>query len=163
MYNKQSKTKEPENTEHGYNYALFLLNLRLRTEQEIRYKMQGRGYNSAVIEEVLQRLKSNSYIDDEKFVEALVESFKRYKNFGYYIIQKKLMEKHVPRKLVDILLPNLLTVSGEVDIAKRYLAKEGLTVSETSFQARQKIATKLNSRGFRGEVITKIFSGVVPE
>ena len=46
---KQSKTKEPENEQKAYEYAVFLLSLQLRTVGEIREKMEKRGYPPAII------------------------------------------------------------------------------------------------------------------
>lgn len=166
MYRKKlpSKLREPDSVEHGYNYAIFLLGLRLYTEGEVREKMQNRGYSTHVITEVLNRLVVNKYIDDERFAEMMIDNFKRYKTYGLFMVKKKMMEKRLPRELIDTSLERFFSPDEELEVATRYAVKEGLSVHEgMDYTARQKIAYKLGSRGFRSEIVSKILSGYVPE
>jgi regulatory protein len=166
MYAKRrpSKLQEPDSVEHGYNYALFLLGLRLRTEGEIAQKMKERGYTERVIADVTNQLKTNAYIDDARYAEVLIDNYKQYKTYGYFMIKKKMIEKRLTRELIESSLDEFLPVSDELKIARRYLDKEGLEVTgKIDYPTRQKIAYKLNSRGFRSSVISNIFSGEVPE
>lgn len=166
MYGKRtsSKLKEPDSHEHGYSYALFLLNLRLRTEGEVRTKMQERGYAPAVVNSVLEQLKTNSYVDDFRYAEVLIDNFKRFKTYGLYIIKKKMFEKRLPKEVIETSVQENLSVPEEMEIAKKYMNKQGLNIGDAKEYAdRQKIAYKLSQRGFRGEVVSRVFSGEVPE
>ena len=124
IFNKQSKTKEPENETKAYDYAVFLLSLQLRTTGEIREKMAGRGYTSAVIENVLGLLRENKYLDDERYAQVFLENLKVYKNLGYYGIKKKFMMKKLPPELISKVLDEGLSLDEELKIAKRFLKKE---------------------------------------
>jgi|GEM_PF-597342 SOS response regulatory protein OraA/RecX len=177
---KKSKTKEPENTNKAYEYAVFLLSLQLRTVGEIRQKMEGRGYTSAVIENTIDELHRQKYLDDERYAEVFLDNLKQYKNLGYYGIKRKFMAKKLPSGIIGKILDEGLSVEDELKIAKRYLKKElpsgvilspsasedeeSLTYVRRSFAgaqddaeiAKQKIVAKLKSRGFRGEVIARL-------
>ncbi len=173
MFKKFSKTREPENLEKAYEYAVFLLSLQLRTAGEIREKMQRRGYSSAVIEKTIDQLHDQKYLDDERYAVVFLDNLKQYKNLGYYGIKKKFMLKKLPMSLIEKVLDEGLSKEEELKIAKRFLKKEGVAVKSSSAdeetsavtystfdeaqsKQKQKIFAKLKSRGFRGEVIAKM-------
>lgn len=174
-YQKQKKTTEPENSGKAYEYAVFLLSLKLRTVGELVKKMQGRGYTESVIEKTLDTLKLQKYLNDERYAEVYLENLKMYKNIGYYGIKKKFMEKSLPTVLVDRILEEGLPVSEEIKIARRLLKKEGYagkgevpaedeTITYTTYTDRDseenkekaKLRNRLKSRGFRGDVISQV-------
>jgi SOS response regulatory protein OraA/RecX len=172
MYKPRSKTKEPSNEAKAYEYAVFLLSLQLRTVGEIREKMIGRGYTSAIIENVLNQFHDNKYLDDERYAQVFLENLKVYKNLGYYGIKKKFMMKKLPPDIISKVLDDGLSLADELKIAKRFLKKEGIvakasgdeessensynTFDEEKSKQKQKLSAKLKSRGFRGDVIAKL-------
>ncbi len=173
MFGKQSKTKEPENKEKAYEYAVFLLSLKLRTIGEMLKKMQDRGYSQAVIEKTVDELKSHKYLDDDRYAEIYLENLKTYRNFGFYGIKKKLMEKKLPMQLVEKLMAENLPLSDEIKIAQRLLKREGFEVAkkledgadEVHYQTysdaeankeKNKLSNRLRARGFRSEVIARL-------
>jgi regulatory protein len=173
-WKKPSKTKEPENLEKAYDYAVFLLSLQLRTVGEVLRKMQQRGYSEKVITDVVERLKDQKYLDDGRYAEIFLENLKAYRNFGFYGIKKKMMEKKLPKELIERVLEAGLSNEDELEIGERLLAKEKFKVKKRSAdeeqityssygegnspeqKAKQKMANRLKSRGFRGEVIAKL-------
>jgi len=171
---KPSKTKEPDNQSKAYEYAVFLLSLQLRTVGEVREKMGKRGYNADIIEQTIKQLISQKYLDDERYAIVFLDNLKQYKNLGYYGIKKKFMMKKLPNDLIEKVLEEGLPKEEELKIARRMLKKEGFVVKpsfddveeatglhyntydEDSSKQKQKIISKLKSRGFRGEVISKL-------
>ncbi|MDR3642173.1 MAG: RecX family transcriptional regulator [Candidatus Doudnabacteria bacterium] len=172
MWKKPSTTKEPENAEKAYEYAVFLLSLQLRTAGEILDKMARRGYSSVITEAVLEQLHGQSYLDDERYATVFLDNLKRYKNLGYYGIKKKFLMKKLQPDLISKILDEGLSPDEELKIAERFLKKEGVevkssadnnqsdvtysTYDEAQGKQKQKIMVKLKSRGFRGEVISRL-------
>lgn len=153
MFKTKRKVKEPDSFEHAYNYALFLLNLHLRTEGELRNKMTERGYVSKVIDAVLEQLLTERFVDDERYTEMYLENLKKYKDYGFYMIKKKLTERRLPKELIERKLTELVTVEDELIIAKRLL-KKIVTVNKNFDQdGRPKLYHKMQARGFRTEAI----------
>ncbi len=136
----------PENKERAYNYAIYLLGLKLRTEGEIREKLRVKGYPLLVIDVVVHQLAENRYLDDQRYAEIYLDNLKKYKTFGYYGIKKKLMEKRLPPNIIESVLCEGLSEEEEMKIAKRFLIKQ----TETE---KQKLAQKLKARGFRANLI----------
>jgi regulatory protein len=134
--------------------------------------MQDRGYTEQVIERVLGQLKDQRYINDERYAEIFLENLKAYRSFGFFGIKKKMMEKKLPQALIDSTLAAGLSVAEEMKIAQRLLKKEGYTgktsaenseeVTYRTYEensenkAKQKMANKLKTRGFRSEVISRL-------
>ncbi len=154
MYKRPSKTKQPDSAEHGFEYAMFLLNLRLRTEGEIRYKMTERGYQNDVVEKVITKLFDFKYLDDERYAETLIENYKLYKYYGYQMIKKKLFEKRFSGAEIERLLEKHFPFEDELQIARRFLAKEKLSLETREDKARA--ARKLQAKGFRYGIVSKL-------
>jgi len=170
MFKPKNKTKEPDNSAKAYEYAVFLLSLKLRTVGEVLKKMQDRGYSEKIIEQTIEQLKNQRYLNDERYAEIFLENLKAYKNLGYYGIKKKFMEKKLPPQLIESVLRDGYSISDEILVAKRLLKKEGFkikakpedgevqynTFNEELSKQKQKISNRLKSRGFRGEVVAKL-------
>lgn len=171
MWKPAQKTKEPENAEKAYDYAVFLLSLKLRTMGEMLDKMRKRGFSEKVIDQTLEQLKERKYLDDRRYAEIYLENLKAYKNFGYYGIKKKFMEKKLPPGLIEEILEEGLTFEDEARVAERFLKREGFAARSHKVQdgeleyrtfdgeagkQRQKLAQRLKARGFRSEVVAKL-------
>lgn len=180
MFRKPQKTTEPENKEKAYDYAVFLLSLQLRTVGEVREKMLGRGYSAAVIDDVISQLVDLKYLNDERYAQVFLDNLKQYKNFGYYGIKKKMLEKKLPVELITRILDEDLSAEEEMKIAKRFIGRQvprGVIAGSAQGEAilssdkglprpslrwglamaqKQKLAAKLKSRGFRGSVIAAL-------
>lgn len=164
--------KNQNSEQQVYEYAMFLLNIRLRTEGELIDKMKGKNYNKEIIFNVISKLKNLRYVDDRRFAEIFLENLKKYKTFGYFGIKKKLMEKKLPLDIIDRLLSDNLNEREEFKIAERFLKKEGYAAKnkapenedvvygkfgkEYGNTEKQKLANKLKSRGFRSGVIAML-------
>ena len=118
--NEDLKTEK----EKAYNYAIYLLSLKLRTEGELRDKLNIKKYKDDIIELVVTQLKNDKYINDLKYAEVYVQNLKAYKYFGFYGIKKKLLEKKLTGNLIEKILKAHLSISEELVIAKKFLKKE---------------------------------------
>jgi regulatory protein len=149
---------------------MFLLSLHLRTEGEVREKLEGRGYTSDTVKTVIIRLMDQKYLDDQRYAEVFLENLKQYKNFGFYGIKKKFIEKKLPSSIIETVLADGLPVEEEIKIAKRFLKKEGVAVTlppdnaenqystfdEEKSKNKQRLSQKLKAKGFRGEVVARV-------
>lgn len=155
MFKPKIKAREPGNYNKAYDYAMYLLNLQLRTSGELLYKMKEKGYTEATIHKVIDELILNKYVNDASYAEVYLENLKKYKTFGFYGIKKKLMEKRLPQDLIERVLNQNLSEEEELKIARRFLEKQGRKPESADGQVniKQKLAQKLRARGFRGSVI----------
>ncbi len=154
--------QKSEDENKAYDYAMFLLNIRLRTEGELREKMRSKKYEDRIMDEVIRRLKELHYIDDQRFAEVYLENLKKYKSWGYFGIKKKFMEKKLPREIIENVLAEGMTEEEELEIAKKFLKKQnslplrGRDKGGVSREDKSRLARKLAAKGFRGNVVAKL-------
>lgn len=140
--------------EKAYAYAVYLLGLKLRTEGEMREKLRIKKFTSEAVEKVIGELLKNRYVDDLRYAEVYMENLKKYKQFGFFGIKKKLMEKKLPLALIESVLIDGLSEAEELKIALRFVKNKKM--GELSYEDKQKLAQKMKNRGFRGSVIAKM-------
>ncbi len=160
MFKKATPLKKPDDFEHAYGYALFVLNLSMRTEGEMREKMLTRGYLPKIVEEVITRLRDDDkYIDDVGYIESYIDSMKRYKYYGAFMMKKRLYLKKLPKDLIEEKMAELVSREDELEIATRYVEKNFgklEDVEKMEYDEKQKIMRRLLSRGFGFDVVKKI-------
>ncbi len=132
------------------DYALGLISRQGHTVGLLKQKLERKGYPEADIKTVLKELKDLKFIDDSQYSESYFENLKKYRNFGFYGIKKKLMDKKVEKQYIDTLLKSL-SIKEELEIAKRLINKSKNKTYEQK-------ARMLRSRGFRGDVVGKAIS-----
>ena len=79
------------------DYALKLLSYRERSSKEIQVRMERKGFEKDVIEEVLRYLESQKYLDDRRFAELWAHDRLR-KGYGKWRVILELREKELTRK-----------------------------------------------------------------
>lgn len=158
MFQKAKPLKDPADYDHGYQYALFLLNLSMRTVAEIKDKMTKRGYTIKVINEVINNLLQEKYLDDENYTEVFINSMKNYKTWGRFMMKNKLFEKKLPKELAETKLAELVSDQDELAIAQKYLEREykDVNLRELTYEEKQKVMRRLLSRGFGIDTVTKL-------
>ena len=71
-----------------------------RTEQEIRKKFQNE-FNEEMFEDIIDYLKDAKYIDDEEYIEKIVNNFKILKNLSNKELKFKLISKGLDKNLIE--------------------------------------------------------------
>lgn len=129
----------------------------MRTENEIQRKLTLRGYHPDVIQQTLGKLYKEKLLDDKHYAEVYLNNLKEYRSFGYYGIKKKLLEKHLSQAIIEQLMEQEVTADEELNIGKKFLQKELGPGKKTLDQVqKQKLARKLQARGFRNDIIAKL-------
>ena len=73
-----------------YNMAIKYINVRLRSEKEIRNYLAGKCDNSDYIDVVVDRLILYKYLDDDRFSKAFIKDKINFTMMGDYKIRKEL-------------------------------------------------------------------------
>ena len=137
--------------EKVYDKAVRLLAVRLHTTGELYQKLKQRGFKDADIREVLRQLEEQKFLDDQRFAEIFVDNLKRYKDFGYYGIKAKLLQRKIDNAVISAALAEFFTMEEELSVARRFIGK-------LRKQGRKEIEKQMRSlagKGFRGEVIRR--------
>lgn len=70
-----------------------------RTEQEVRQKFQNEDYN--MMEDMIEFLKEQKYIDDSDYIYRSINEYKALKNLSLKEVKYKLYQKGVDKSLVE--------------------------------------------------------------
>ncbi len=146
--NYTTKAKKKQNNISCKDYALFLVSLRAQSIGQLREKLEKKKYPAEEIDAAIERLAELNYLNDQQFAQIFFENLKKYKNFGYFGIKKKLIEKKLPKKDVGALLKTF-TLKEEAEIAKRLMEKN-------KNKSREQLVRAMQSKGFRGDVVFKV-------
>lgn len=117
-------------------------------------KLKLKGYSEEQIYDVLEKLESLDYINDEKVGFLFAGSLVKNKFYGPMTIKAKLMEKGVSRDIISKIISEVYKeYGGEYSVCLKCFEKIIKTGKELPYN---KLFTKLTSKGFNPRVIAEI-------
>jgi len=122
-----------------------------RTEYEIRQKFSENTGN--MLENVIEYLKENNYINDDKYIERAVNEYINLKNLSINELKYKLLSKGIDKnKIEDYIYANWdELVEYETKSAKAILIKKERTMEK------DEIIIFLKKKGYLRETIEECF------
>ena len=94
-----------EDLDLAKNKILKYIFYKKRTENEVRLKFN-KVIDEELLEDAIEELKENGYIDDNKYILRAINEFMALKNLSIKEIKYKLMSKGINRKLIDNYISN---------------------------------------------------------
>ena len=153
--------KEEEKKAHIY--AIGLINYRPRCEAEVRKKMSEKGYASEVIEETIDYLTVNDFLNDTRFVKIYIESKLDINKYGPNRIRYQLSHMGIDRMIIDNCLREVEENIGDYQDYSEYevalsLAKKKTSSMEGLDKAKQysRLTSFLGRKGYSYDVISRI-------
>jgi regulatory protein len=113
-----------------------------KTEKQVRAFLEKKGYLSAVVEYVIEKMRGYNFLNDEEYAKALVRHYQA-KGYGIYKIKDELYRRQVPKDLWEEALAGL---EEPDDSIRRFLEKK-LTDPQDRKQVK-KVSDALIRRGF---------------
>lgn len=138
------------------DYALFLLQLRDRTENEIKEKMKLKGFDPEAIEKTVDFLREKKFLDDERFVTNFIKNKQECGSSGKYKIKLKLQRLGVDNKLIEQKLSEIDSKTEEIramGLAVSWLAKKQSVPVEKKYE---KLGRHLISRGYDISIVKDV-------
>jgi regulatory protein len=136
-----------------YEKAIKLLKIRPHHSAELTKKLLMRGFSRDQIDDVIKKLQEENLIDNDRFAQMYLDELLRNKTFGFYGLKAKLMTRGIDSQKAETLLKENLSVEDELKIAQK--------VAERSKDLdKNKLAQRLQRKGFRNEVIIKIVNSL---
>lgn len=139
--------------EDAYN----LLSFRARAEKELAERLQRKGYEEAVIVQVVEKLRGAGYLNDESFARSWVEG--RGKTLGRRALAYELRQKGIDNDTVSRMLAEAKPEETEEQTARLVaVRKVGDNPADKSREARAKLAAFLQRRGFGWDTIRPVLA-----
>ena len=135
--------------------ALELLARAPHTTFSLRMKLIKRHFDSQVVEEVLQRLKEEEYLDDDSYAENWLRSRCERRPEGRALLIAGLLRKGVPREIAEGAVRRYVTPALERDNALRALEK----LKRSGETDPVVFKRRLRARGFPFPLIRRVLEG----
>jgi regulatory protein len=158
---KINKLQQQDTNEIAYQKAIIFLSARPQSSTEVEKRLTRYGFESQVIDRVVQRLRDNLLISDEQFAKAWVENRTVFRPRGHKLMALELRQKGVS----DLVIQEALKDAGDEEqlayqLANRYARR----LEGREWQIfRQRMGAFLVRRGFNYETVTPIVQQVWKE
>lgn len=132
--------------DRAYNY----LSYRDRSADELVRYLEGKDYDSPTVQQVVERLKSEGSLNDERFAEQWVQERTLYRHASKRKIYQELMQKGIGREIIDEALSKVNNQDQQATIRQLIQAKQLMQ----KYQDERKLIQYLRGKGFRYSDIT---------
>lgn len=148
--------------ERAKSRAINYISGKLKTKYEVRLKLKENGFAEDVIDEVLDILEKEEYLNDKVYCEIFIEDKKKLNGYGKNKIKSLLIQKGISKNIFEDFL-NEFEYDEEFDNALKMGIKKLnlLSNEEDNFKKRQKIINYLAYRGFGFDVINDVLKEIL--
>lgn len=148
--------------EKAKSRAMNYISGKLKTKYEVRLKLKENGFAEDVIDEVLDILEKEEYLNDKVYCEIFIEDKKKLNGYGKNKIKSLLIQKGISKNIFEDFL-NEFEYDEEFDNALKMGIKklELLSNEEDNFKKKQKIINYLTYRGFGFDVINDVLKEIL--
>ncbi|MCH8961348.1 MAG: RecX family transcriptional regulator [Bacteroidetes bacterium] len=155
---EQQRIVEADRERAARVVALDYLGYRARTEHEVRQKLARSGFDEAVAERTVARLRERGYLDDEAYARSYVQARFRNRGYGPGRLRSDLHRRGVARGLIDAVLEALVDQEDMLEAARRHAEKRWprLAAEADAFKRRKKLSEYLVRRGFSYDTARRV-------
>lgn len=118
-----------------------------RSEAEIRQKFSENA--GKMLDDVIQYLQENNYINDYEYIEKSVQEFQRLKNMSIKEIEYKLLLKGIEKDKID----NYISENKESLLDYELISAKNIFIKKQPTTQIEDIIKYLRNKGYLGEVI----------
>ena len=141
-------------------YALRLLKLRPRSMVELSRKMAGKGYDPAVIENVVDALTKMGLMDDAAFAKAWLQ-YRLNRPMGFRRVERELIEKGIPRDVIRGHWDEVRDSYDELEVVRMLAKKRARQYNNIDpLKRKKRVMDYLARRGFQLDVIMKVIKEI---
>lgn len=148
--------------ERAKTRAINYISGKLKTKYEVRLKLKENGFTEDIIDEVLDILENEEYLNDRVFCEIFIEDKKKLNGYGKNKIKSLLIQKGISKNIFEDFLDEF-EYNDEFDNALKMGIKKLnlLSNEEDNFKKKQKIINYLAYRGFGFDVINDVLREIL--
>lgn len=154
------RLEQAERGSKAWNAALRLLEVRPRTEHEIRDRLRRKEFVPEQIDRVVTRLRELELLDDAQFAKLWVANRQNLSPRGAQALRQELRAKGVDRAVADDVIASSTDADSEsaacAEVARRAFHKYASAPDRATFQ--RKLGGYLQRRGFSFETMKPVLA-----
>lgn len=152
-----------EEQECANNYALRLLNFKMRTENEVKRRMREKEYTEDIIENTTDYLKELNYINDEDYARKFIMDKSSLNNMGKERIKRELYMKGVDPEMTKREIEDIIDSDEEYEKAMEIAIKKVTTTykNDDKNAKYRKLGGFLQRRGYSMDIVMKILKEII--
>lgn len=136
-----------------YNYGISVLSRSAKSEYELRTKMQSKGFDFQLIDNAINTLREQKYLDDEKYCEMFINDKINIYKHGLRKIKEALYYKGIDKKIIE---EKLSKISSEEELERAiFLGEKKLISIQEKDKKNMRLFNYLTGRGFEYETVIK--------
>lgn len=148
----EDKLKKLEEFDNLKTKVLKYVLYKKRTENEVRQKFQENSGN--LLDNVIEYLKQENYINDEIYIEKSIKELQKLKNLSIKEVQYKLLAKGLSNDLIE----EYIYTHKEEMLEYEINSAEAILLKKASIMEKEDIFNYLRKKGYMDETI-KIIQG----
>ncbi len=151
-----------EERKSAHLYACRLIGYRSRCEAEVRRKMDEKGYSPEIIDDTIEYLKANGFLNDEEFVRLYIESKLDIKKYGLNRIEYNLKGMGISRDVISKCISEYAADVDEYAMALPLAKKKLASIEKDDREAKyRKLSGFLGRKGYSFDVINRIMKELI--
>lgn len=123
---------------------------------EISTKLLSWGLKESDIDIVVDELKKENFIDEQRYANAFALDKFKFNNWGKEKIKFELFRKKIPNSFIIKALDEIDTVEYYNKAKKLFISKLKTIDDENELKKKQKVFSFMSNKGFETEIIYKI-------
>ena len=157
------KNSELSGEEKVKSDALRLLSVRPRSVEELRGRLKLKKHSAEDIDAVLELLKKQGFLDDEKFAKLFAGSKTGSNSVGRRQLQRDLKKKGVSSRVIEETLSNLPDYDEKEAVRKLATARFRQVADLPPEKQKARLFGFLQRRGFSSDAIFSVLSELIKE
>ena len=153
--------KNTLNFRDAKSLAVRYLSLKLRTEKEVRVKLEGEGFDSSCTEQVIDELKAIGYINNKLYAQKYVFDRSKLKPLSKKLMKQELQVNGIPADIADEVLDDWKV--EDIVVAENLLKRKFGKYDLTDEKIIKKAYMFLLHRGFSHDTIKEALHDIVDE
>jgi len=160
--NEIQEMKYFSDIERAKSRAINYISGKLKTKYEVRLKLKEKDFTEDIIDEVIDILEKEEYLNDRLYCEVFIEDKKQLNGYGKNKIKSLLIQKGVSKSVFEDFLDEF-EYEEEFDNALKMGIKKLnlLSNEEYVFKKKQKLINYLAYRGFSFDVINDVLREIL--
>jgi len=131
-----------EDIDFAKTKILKYISFKKRTENEVRLKFN-KVINEELLDDAIEELKENGYIDDNKYIVRAINEFMALKNLSIKEIKYKLMAKGINKNLIE----NYISNNKDTLVDYELQSAKNIAIKKSNLE-KEEIKNYLMKKGF---------------